>query len=665
MKTKLFPSFLLAVIVAIALPAQAVKTLEVLNAGAHAESDNLSAWGPVFDGNLNTGINSVEGGEIRCNLAALADSSHEVYVSRVLVTHEGNHYYSLYTSEDGQTWTPVRNATHVGHEGVKTTATYYIASSVNWFKYVFDSANGETGLWELEFWGYTVKKPENVVLNKSNLAKMYNPDGTMTANNGTGGFGGGSGLSWLFNGGKKTDGSWVTGITYMSGIGNGGWCLIDFTGDQSMPAGGYFVTSIAITQGFDFKYSLYWSMDGSAWNPVDDAIGVSKVGTATYDVNETAKYVKVLLNETGGWTGNLSEIEVFAVDPDEIGCTHPSYTEWTEVEGTATCLLPGLDERYCTICGARFTREQENALGHDYMSHLLKPGKYRQFGSGYVDCTRCGWRLDFPEDENDPFATMPLDLVTNRVDGTPIGRVSVKGQYNFTEITVTTTGNGADEPNPNNNWGVNPSALINNLWTWTWHDYWYSMSSDLNPHVDYIFGTEIDLAWIEISVKNHTHFVRLYSVDDATDEETQLEDFQIVRTDIETGNQYHIWRAPGSDPFVDIYKKDGEPLKFDELPVVADSGIPARKHDENGNEIPDDPTTPKDDEGSNDNNQYQRFTLRFYEQPIKHLRVRQMTMSGGTMVTMKPMYISELRPWGTVRGASDLPYRKETLMILR
>ncbi len=29
------------------------------------------------------------------------------------------------------------------------------------------------------------------------------------------------------------------------------------------------------------------------------------------------------------------------------------------------------------------------------------------------------------------------------------------------------------------------------------------------------------------------------------------------------------------------------------------------------------------------------------------------------------MYVSELRPWGTVVGAGDLAYRKETLMILR
>ena len=226
-----------------------------------------------------------------------------------------------------------------------------------------------------------------------------------------------------------------------------------------------------------------------------------------------------------------------------------------------------------------------------------------------MDCTRCGWRLDFPADENDPFATMPLDLVTNRVDGTPIGRVSVKGQFNFTEITVTTTGNGADEPNPDNNWGVNPSALINNLWGWAWHDYWYSMGSDRNPHVDFVFGTEIDLAWIEISVDNSTMSTKFFSVDDDTETETLLYDWAIERI---------------TDGTI-VDETTGE-----EITVSA-------------------PST-------------QRTTIRFYEQPVKHLRIRQTAANGNARV---PMYISEVHPWGTVHGASDLPYRKETIMILR
>ena len=32
---------------------------------------------------------------------------------------------------------------------------------------------------------------------------------------------------------------------------------------------------------------------------------------------------------------------------------------------------------------------------------------------------------------------------------------------------------------------------------------------------------------------------------------------------------------------------------------------------------------------------------------------------------MKPMYVSELHPWGTVKGAGDMRYRRETLLILK
>ena len=592
--------------------AEAARALESVASASYvtAYHSNNGAFnmgtGDLFDDDLTTGISMNEVGAylvMDFTGASGMDNDHIMYVDTVTIGHTGNGSYSLEWSEDGTTWNPV-----AGAENVRTTGStdYFVANRVKKLKYVTEESSSSVSLTEWKVMGYVSTKPENVVLNKSNLAKMYNPDGTMTANNGTGGFGGGSQLTWLFNGGKKTDGSWVSGITYMPSIGNGGWCLIDFS---SVMPGGYFVTSIAITQGNAFKYSLYWSMDGATWNPVDDAIGVSKVGTAAYDVNETAKYVKVLLNETGGWTGNLSEIEVFAMDPEDIACTHPSYTEWTAVEGSATCLLPGVDERFCTVCGARFTREQESALGHDFVSHLLKPGKYRQFGSGYVECSRCGWRLDFPADENDPFATMPLDLVTNRVGGTPIGRVSVKGQFNFTELTVTTTGNGADEPNPDNNWGVNPSALINNLWGWAWHDYWYSMGSDRNPHVDFVFGTEIDLAWIEISVDNNTMSTKFFSVDDDTEAETLLYDWSIEKI------------ADGT--IVD--ETTGE-----EITVSA-------------------PST-------------QRTTIRFYEQPVKHLRIRQTAANGNTRV---PMYISEVHPWGTVKGAGDAPYDKRSIMIFR
>ncbi len=686
--------------------------------------------GKVRAGGLGAGSSIV----VDFPLELLGDANHLVYADTVALNMVGNAKYSLFFSENGTDWEPVSG---VERMTASSNAVHNVKDRVKSLKLVFDTLSGTVELFEFQVRGYVSSKPVNVVLNKSGLAAMYNPDGSMTANNGTGGFGGGSQLTWLFNGGKKTDGSWVSGITYMPGIGNGGWCLIDFS---SVMPNGYFVNSIAITQGKDFKYSLYWSMDGTAWNPVDDAFQVSKVGTATYDVNKTAKYVKVFLDQSGGWDGNLSEIEVFAMDPDDVFCPHPSFTEWTAVEDSATCLLPGIDERFCTECGKRFTREQEAGLGHDYVSHLLIPGAYRKFGSGYIDCTRCDWRLDFPLDTNSLWDTMPLDLVTNRVDGTPIGRVSVKGQFNFTEITVTTTGNGADEPNPNNNWGVNPSALINNLWGWDWHDYWYSISFDSDPHVDYVFGTEIDLAWIDFSTDNANYTNRFFSVDDATGEETLIAEASAFTADethregVEAIAFTRVYFAPTEDATPDSDKT------YYELEVVGEgaderaqwtpvSGLSAFEEGKSYCEASasgavwctGDGTnyvqiatpavftsdvnyyvqsaTTEDNYYTESSGQYvsagkrttfavnttyyrttgvttgndlpvivdahskvTRLQLRFYRQPIKHLRLRQIKPDGKVRV---PMYVSELHPWGTVAGAGDLQYRKETLMIFR
>lgn len=425
----------------------------------------------------------------------------------------------LVSDVQSATWTPVVERVDVT---AGASVTLGIKDRVKGIKFVPERneyGNVQKELAEFHVTGYASSVPKNVVLNQSALAKMYKADGT----DGSGGWGGGAGITWLFNGYKDTSGSagWTRGGTWLPHLGNGGYCLIDFT---SVMPGGYFVTAISISQCNAFKYSLYWSNDGATWNEVPDAIAVSKVGEAIYDVNETATWVKVLFNETGGWTENIAEIEVWGMTPDDVFCTHPAFTEWTAVEGTATCLTPGIDERFCSVCNKRFTRVQPAGLGHDFVSHLLVPGVYRKFGSGYVDCSRCDWRLDFPLDPISLFDTKPLDLVTNRVDGTQIGRVSVLGQFNFTEITVTSTGNGADEPDPNQNWGVNPSALINNNWGWGWKDYWYSIrpSMDPDPHVDYVFGTEIDLAWIDFSTDNGNYTNLFLSVDDDTGEEIPI-----------------------------------------------------------------------------------------------------------------------------------------------
>ncbi len=685
--------------------------------------------GKIRSGGLGVGATIV----VDFPLELLGDKNHLVYADTVALNMAGNAKYSLFFSVNGTDWEPLAGAERTA---ASTNAVHNVKERIKSLKLVFDTLSGTVELFEFQVWGYVSSVPVNVVLGKSSLAKMYKSDDSLCGD-GTGGFGGGSGIGWFFNGYKDTSGSagWTRGGTWMPHLGNGGYCLIDFTG---VMANGYFVTAISISQCAAFKYSLYWTADGTTWNPVEDAVKVSKVGEASYDVNKTATKIKVLFDETGGWTENIAEIEVWGMDPDDVFCAHPTFTEWMAVDGSATCLLPGIDERFCTVCEKRFTREQETGLGHDFQSHLLTQGVYRRFGTGYIDCSRCDWRLDFPANPTNIWETQPLDLVTNRVNGTQIGRVSVKGQFNFTEITVTSTGNGPDEPDPNQNWGVSPSALINNCWGWGWKDYWYSIrpSIDPDPHVDYVFGTEIDLAWIDVSTDNGVYTNLYLSVDDDTGEETLLASnyaFTADETHMESvepivftpvtfaatedvapdiAKTYYAVVTNGAGAFyvatngLESFEADTDYYEISavvEFYLVLDGGMytgadlsggfatnatyviqsaTADKYytqESSGKYIVADVS-----KGFSASAAYYRATggvtgeglvevvdtrpsvtrvqLRFYKQPIKHLRVRQLLPNGNMR---KPMYISELHPWGTVRGAGDLRYRKETLMIFR
>ncbi len=633
-------TLLLALLGLLAVPSFAVRTAEDLtNAEGVTRICNNSNMGlaAAFDGIVTNGVSGArQGDEITIDFTgyvAATPAKPLVCVTEISVTSTGGGTYSLFTSADGTTWDPVTAA-----QGARTTGnkSYTIGLRVLYVKYVFDTTSG-SDLNELTVKGWRSSKPE--IISNKNLAKMYWADGTMTANNGTDGFGGGTGIGNLFN--NNFGDNVYIGPDAGQGprLNNGGFVKLDFSGSQAV---GWFVTEIKTGSLTTHQYSLYYSMDDSSWTAVEGATNVGVVGQKTFTVNDTAIYIKCVFNQIGGWTPAFNELQVWGMDPNDVPCMHPSYTTWTPVIGSATCTADGIDERFCTECGYRDTRESTTfpLLGHDYVCSLDRPGKYKAFGLGSIACSRCDFFLDCPE---------PINLITNRVDGEGIGGIKTAGIVYFTDVSVTSTGN-AD-------WGIRPGHLIGNNWTWSWNHYWYSNSADSNPHVDYEFGTEIDLIYIDISLPNSTHFVRLFSVDDDTGEETQLTKFLVKRTDIEKGDKYHIWRAPDSPEYVDIY----EGVEFDELPIVQDSGIPGRKHDENGNEISDNPNT-SDDEGSNDYNAYQRFTVRFYEQPVKHLRIRQYKPDGSVM---KPMYISELHPWGTVCGAGDLRYRKETILIFK
>ena len=685
--------------------------------------------GKVRSGGLGAGSSIV----VDFPLELLGDANHLVYADTVALNMVGNAKYSLYFSENGTDWEPVSG---VERMTASSNAVHNVKERVKSLKLVFDTLSGTVEVFEFQVWGYKSSVPVNLVRGHKEYAKIYNSNGTLAGGDGTGGFGGGAGIGNWFDGNKKTNGGlWDGGGgTWLPNLSNGGYCIVAVT--NAFPDG-CFVSHISISQCNEFKYSLYW-LDDAGWHSVENATEVSKIGEAIYGVNKFAKEVKILFNQTGGWTANIAEIEVWGMSAGDVFCAHPSYTEWAPVEGSATCLVPGIDERFCSVCGKRFTKEQPEALGHDFVSHLLIPGAYRKFGSGYIDCSRCDWRLDFPLDPVSRWDTQPLDLVTNRVNGERIGSVARKGQFPFTEISVTSTGNGPDEPNPDQNWGVSPLSLIDNKWDWAWQNYWYSLraSLDPNPHVDYVFGTEIDLAWIDVSTDNGVYTNLFLSVDDETGEETLLatsyaftadethmecveqivfspvsfaatEDAAPVATKTyyavvtnETGAFYVATNGLESfEADVDYYEispssssylvLDGGKYKpadvaggFATNATYVVQSATADKYytqETSGKYVSADVS-----EGFSANAAYYlttgvvtgdglveivdtrpsttRVQLRFYRQPVKHLRLRQVKPDGKVRA---PMYVSELHPWGTVAGAGDLRYRKETLMIFR
>jgi hypothetical protein len=337
---------------------------------------------------------------------------------------------------------------------------------------------------------------EPQLISKQSIATIYKSNGTVNNN----AFGGGTGMANFF------DGNLTSGV-YIGPEGrtdNGSYIILDFTKDSTMPSGGWYLTSFAISSATTHKYSLYYSPDGSAWTGVEDGVGVSKAGTAVYDVNEVAKKAKIVFDEVGGWTASVAEIQIYGVDPAEVTCRHPNIPDWEPIQATANCTEYGIEQRQCPDCGEWFTRESATALplGHSFESHLDASGTSLQFGSGSITCKRCDWTLDLSEG--------PVNLVTTVVDGTKIGRVPLPGQVNFTEVTVSSTGQEI--------YGVTPNHLINNNWTHAWNQYWFANSKSTAEYAQYEFGVTIDLTSVDISVPNRSHTLLFYSVEG--DEET-------------------------------------------------------------------------------------------------------------------------------------------------
>ena len=577
-------------------------------------------WHPeyAFDGDYSTGASAETGCSVIGKLAEMLDvpQDQEVYVTRIDVTLDGNSRYSLYTSEDGTTWELVEGATNVTHSG---TASYAISTVANFVKCTFESSSGgPKSLLEVEAWGFVKEKPR--VVSRWEIASFHNEDGSpMTADGG-----GGNNGSWGGTSPKKRmfDNNF-TSYQMWPKAGKNGYVMVDFTKNTGSGTDlqEYFVTELWVGADGTKKFTLQYSEDGANWQDVDGAVGITCEGIGKYTVCKTVKAVRYVW--TDGSYNNfsdeyLAEFQVWGINPNDAPCDHPKYSEWEIGAVPASCTERARDQRKCLVCGAKFARISAGSspLGHDYVTTLDRPGHFsqrkdfldhRRYGAGSITCSRCTFRLDFPS---------ALDLVTNRVDGVRVCGEKTEGIVRFTDLSV------SSENHPE--WGPGKKKLIDEVWNVSqeW-PYWMTVSTNAQC-ADFEFGTTVDLTEVELSVYNHGYRFDFCSVDD--DEETETT-FCSISISHEEATEAKL-----------------ETIEVDVPGTGRTKEIPVQK-------------MATDD--------YQRVRIPFFETPINHLRIRIVDEEPADLWGSKGIRVIEIHPWGTVRGASDYPSAKTTMMILR
>ena len=565
----------------------------------------------VFDGNLQTGIAATTHGCVIGDFteSSMLDNGQVMYISRIEVTHSGESHYSLYTSEDGTNWTVVAGATNVQYAG---TASYPVSRAADYIKCVFESSMGNNiCLYEIDAYGYAKAKPK-VVSNTSN-ASMCNADGSQMTANGQGG--------WNSNWGRLFDGNF-TNYQMWPKAPTDGYALVDFTRNDGITAlKEYFVEELWVGADGTKRFTLQYSEDGTTWVNVEGAVAVTCDGIGKYTVGKIVKKVRYVFVD-GSYNNfsdsYLAEFQVWGIDPDDAPCTHPSYTDWVVGAVPATCTERAKDQRICTACGERFTRDSSiSALGHDYVSTVVRSGRVstrkdfpdqRKYGTGSIACSRCPFRLDFPT---------ALDLVTNKVGGTAIAGMKTPGIVRFTDASV------SSENHPE--WGPGGKKIIDGVWNTSqeW-PYWASTSPN-GQYVDFEFGTTIDLTAVEISVYNHAYDFEICVVDDTAGTETAVCAFSIVRDETASEGK--------SETLATVDPRTGKGHEVQAWKVVTDS--------------------------------YQRLLVPLFETPVQHLRVRITDGEPDELWGCRIIRVIEIHPWGTVAGASDYLSEKTTIMILR
>lgn len=516
--------FLAVASLLLALPAGAAQTPEVLDRPTlgvfHANGSDNNAWmgaltenelADLFDKDFIHGLQMpgvAVGDYLRMEYAETN------YITKIKVARVDDTPYSLQVSENGSTWTSIHRLLSTESydmpTGFGTNETWGVWLNVKFVRLVFSRAgSSEPGLAEIEVLGYKVVEPAAAeIVSSYARSTWHNADGSQMESNGGGG---GYSPASFFNGN-------FTDYCLLPRCPDNGYTIIDVT----MNGKACYIDRIMIGHAGNRIYSLYYSMDGTTWTGVNGGVNAQYAGTATYSVGARATKVKYVFNQgtAGNWTlKHLAEIQVWGIDPDTLPCEHPDLASasWTPVPDSATCTERGEVERFCPACEQRFVAMADLAtvppLGHDFVTHLDRPGKYKQYGSGSLECSRCGYTIPFPE---------PIDLVTSKVDGVKIGGMAVPGLIQFTDVSV------SSENHPE--WGGGGQSMIDNDWTWVnahlgvWASY-----GGANQYADFAFGAEIDLTDVDISVRNVNHVLQFFSVDDATGTETLIEEFSVLR----------------------------------------------------------------------------------------------------------------------------------------
>jgi hypothetical protein len=480
------------------------------------------------------------------------------------------------------------------------------------------------------------------IISSYNLTKWYNADGTAMHSDG----GGGNGKAE-----RIFDGNF-TNYQMLPRCGNGGYFILDFS---TVASDGYYITKIKVGHSGVKKYSIYYSEDGSIYLPVEGASKVTHSGIATYELGKIAKTIKYVFDEGSMWdydTEYIAEVEVWGMDPFLVECTHPSYTDWVSVPNTATCTEMGLISRSCTVCGEVFTITGGDRLGHSYSTVLTKKGKYVAFGTGYVECSRCDFYIDFSE---------PIDLVTNKVNGTPLGSIAVSGKVQFTDVSV------SSECHPE--WGPSGGKVVDGIFEiadqgWSW---WFAYGLE-NNYVDYKFGTKLDITQIDVSVHNRTQTLQLFDYDEATGIETFIDEIVFTKIPDET-NLVEVAVPTMVQKQVQAQDEEGN-LLYDQwnqpimVGAVDEDGNPIMEQllDSNGAPIYE---TSLQEVVTSYKHQHIQYPL--YEKQTSYLRVRLLDEVGMYMGGWGPSgnTLVELHPWGTVPGAGRPQYRKETLILMK